>query len=31
VKKSPRHPEGAQTPKDLGGDDRSHSAPVVVF
>jgi hypothetical protein len=26
-----RHPEAAQTAKDLGGDDRSHNAPVVVF
>jgi hypothetical protein len=26
-----RHPEAAQTAKDLGGDDRNHNAPVVVF
>jgi hypothetical protein len=26
-----RHPEAAQTAKDLGGDDRSHDAPVVAF
>jgi hypothetical protein len=31
VEDDPRHPEAAQTAKDLGGDDRSHNAPAVVF